>query len=220
MGHRILPDFRETKQILSAQARLAIAEARVRELEAQCASLKESIVLQLRSYASPGFLGAVDDPIYMEAMRIEGMGFEEAHELRPCGHSRGDYRDPKYGTSEYAGDERCVACDQITVLKVENERLKAPVSDDEANQHGFYLHGNEGWDDGIRFTPGQVNRLLLSRSAQPEPNARKKQIAEVGEEIAVIQSVMRGRYATQSEWQRILARGQAALAELKKGWKP
>lgn len=49
----------------------------------------------------------------MQANELYNAGFEDAHELRPCGHSRGDFRDPLYGTPEYKGNERCVACDQI-----------------------------------------------------------------------------------------------------------
>ena len=53
----------------------------------------------------------VDDPIEREIIRIQNIGFEEAHKLRSCGHSVGDYRDAKYGTPEYDGDESCVGCD-------------------------------------------------------------------------------------------------------------
>jgi hypothetical protein len=40
-------------------------------------------------------------------------GFEAAHELRTCGHSRGDYRDSHYviGKPEtYTGKESCIGC--------------------------------------------------------------------------------------------------------------
>jgi hypothetical protein len=46
---------------------------------------------------------------------IENDGFEQAHDLRPCGHSCGDYRDAGYirGRHEtYTGSERCVGCER------------------------------------------------------------------------------------------------------------
>ena len=43
------------------------------------------------------------------------LGFERgwmaAHENAPCGHARANWKDPKYGTREYEGEERCEFCD-------------------------------------------------------------------------------------------------------------
>ncbi len=53
---------------------------------------------------------------------IQNEGFEEAHDLMPCGHSRGDYRDADYvrGKPEtYTASEKCVGC-------ASNKRLLEP----------------------------------------------------------------------------------------------
>lgn len=52
----------------------------------------------------------VNDPVEVEIVRIQNIGFEEAHQLRGCGHSVGDFRDPNYGTDKYKGEEKCVGC--------------------------------------------------------------------------------------------------------------
>jgi hypothetical protein len=61
------------------------------------------------------------DPIELFTLlnEIENDGFEMAHELRACGHSRGDYRDANYipGKPEtYTGSERCVGCEREAEL--------------------------------------------------------------------------------------------------------
>ena len=46
---------------------------------------------------------------------IENEGFEQAHDLQACGHSRGDFRDAGYirGKPEtYTGSEKCVGCER------------------------------------------------------------------------------------------------------------
>jgi hypothetical protein len=37
-------------------------------------------------------------------------GWDRAHEPAKCGHARANYKDPKYGTSKYAGEEECEFC--------------------------------------------------------------------------------------------------------------
>jgi hypothetical protein len=68
------------------------------------------------------------DPIeaFQLLNEIENEGFELAHELRPCGHSRGDYRDAGYipGKSEtYTASEQCVGCEREAVWKEVVEAL-------------------------------------------------------------------------------------------------
>ena len=87
--------------------------------------LDKKILEQLQSYKDYGFLGNVDDPIYMEALRILTMGFDEAHLLRDCGHSIGDNRDPSFGTSDYAGNEVCIGCAKEDALKIEIAKLRS-----------------------------------------------------------------------------------------------
>lgn len=62
-----------------------------------------------------GGLWLESDPIELFCLlnEIHNDGFEEAHALRPCGHSRGDYRDPSYipGKPEtYTASEECIGC--------------------------------------------------------------------------------------------------------------
>ncbi len=49
-------------------------------------------------------------------------GWSLAHEPAKCGHARANYKDPKWGTSEYQGDEKCEACAQIEIYR---SRVKA-----------------------------------------------------------------------------------------------
>lgn len=48
------------------------------------------------------------------------VGFEEgwtaAHENAPCGHARANWKDPNFGTPEYAGEEQCEFCTELGVL--------------------------------------------------------------------------------------------------------
>jgi hypothetical protein len=37
-------------------------------------------------------------------------GWDRAHEPAKCGHARANYKDPKYGTPEYKGEEECEFC--------------------------------------------------------------------------------------------------------------
>ena len=46
-------------------------------------------------------------------------GWDVAHEPAPCGHARANWKDPKYSTPEYEGEERCEFCDAL-----ENEEPK------------------------------------------------------------------------------------------------
>jgi len=45
-----------------------------------------------------------------------------AHEPAKCGHARANWKDPKYGTPEYDGDERCEVCAEV-------ERLREAAAD-------------------------------------------------------------------------------------------
>jgi hypothetical protein len=38
-------------------------------------------------------------------------GWQTAHESAPCGHARANIRDPKFGTWDYQGEERCEMCE-------------------------------------------------------------------------------------------------------------
>lgn len=54
-----------------------------------------------------------------EAGEVYNYGFERAHELRACGHSVGDYRDPNYviGKPEtYTASEACIGCEREAKL--------------------------------------------------------------------------------------------------------
>lgn len=39
--------------------------------------------------------------------------WELAHDTAGCGHARANWKDPKYGTPEYDGDERCEVCELL-----------------------------------------------------------------------------------------------------------
>ena len=65
-------------------------------------------------------------------------GFEIAHEPAPCGHARGNWKDPVYGTPEYDGDERCEACAAVQVetarcagIARDREKLCQNLNDEE-----------------------------------------------------------------------------------------
>lgn len=40
----------------------------------------------------------------------EQRGWDLAHEPAKCGHARANYKDPKYGTPDYQGEEECEFC--------------------------------------------------------------------------------------------------------------
>jgi len=82
----------------------------------------DQILIKLKAFAKWGFLGDVNDPFYVESVRLENVGFEAAHELCACGHSRGDYRDPQYGTDAYAGNEKCVGCETNFQARAEGRK--------------------------------------------------------------------------------------------------
>ena len=69
------------------------------------------------------FGGPWDDdsevPDFLLLNEIRNDGFEAAHALQRCGHSRGDYRDPNYipGKPEtYEAKEVCIGCERETKL--------------------------------------------------------------------------------------------------------
>lgn len=78
---------------------------------------KEQLLERLRSHKRYETGHDTTDPIACEIVRIQNIGFEEAHKLHSCGHSVGDFRDPNYGTDKYDGDERCVACEQLLEIR-------------------------------------------------------------------------------------------------------
>lgn len=47
-----------------------------------------------------------------ERARYDGYceGWNRAHEPANCGHARANYKDPKWGSPEYRGEERCEFC--------------------------------------------------------------------------------------------------------------
>lgn len=77
------------------------------------------------------------DPVELFSLlnEIENDGFEMAHELRHCGHSRGDYRDAGYvrGKPEtYTGSEKCIGCEREAALAAQPEpRATHAVRDDD-----------------------------------------------------------------------------------------
>ncbi len=130
-GHTMATCKREHELTCSFKGRSApcacpIICLRCQEREEVAMAVQVKTVNQLRSYGEWGFCAAQNDPpdpIYMEALRIENIGFEAAHELMSCGHSRGDFRDSQYGTPEYAGNEKCIGCQKIeAVAAAERER--------------------------------------------------------------------------------------------------
>ena len=52
--------------------------------------------------------------------QIRNEGFDEAwdicHEASECGHARANRKDPKYGTPEYKGEEKCEFCEKLAKL--------------------------------------------------------------------------------------------------------
>jgi hypothetical protein len=69
-----------------------------------------------------------------EKEKFKEIGFREgwrlAHEPARCGHARANYKDPKYGTLEYQGDEKCEACSLFAELQKENEALKKQIENE------------------------------------------------------------------------------------------
>jgi hypothetical protein len=51
-------------------------------------------------------------------------------------------------------------------LRAALDKATGPVTDGESQRFGLYMSGNEGYEDGIRLTPGQVSRLLAARKEQ------------------------------------------------------
>jgi len=66
-------------------------------------------------------------PIHAAVLRAALKGWEDAHALRECGHSRGDLRDPNYvpGRPEtYTASEKCCGCESVaTAVEAERKRL-------------------------------------------------------------------------------------------------
>lgn len=44
-------------------------------------------------------------------------GWELAHEPAECGHARANWKDPKFGTPDYRGQERCEFCDALAAAR-------------------------------------------------------------------------------------------------------
>lgn len=86
--------------------------------------------------------------------------WDAAHEAAPCGHARANYKDPKYGTPEYKGEERCEVCFELTplreVLKEAEHYLAENCGDEKAHQllvkiedaFGGYDNQTLGGEDG------------------------------------------------------------------------
>lgn len=75
--------------------------------------IERLLVGKLRKFNKYETSHDVLDHVEIEFIRIQNLGYEEAHKLRPCGHSQGDFRDPDYGTEKYVGNESCVGCDSV-----------------------------------------------------------------------------------------------------------
>lgn len=82
--------------------------------------VKEENLNKLKKHTKYKTFHNTDCEIEQNIVRIQNIGFEEAHRLTSCGHSVGDYRDKNYGTNKYDGDEKCVGCESI---KEERERI-------------------------------------------------------------------------------------------------
>ena len=65
-----------------------------------------------------------------EAMKRDTFekGWTTAHEPAKCGHARANWKDPQFGTTEYAGNERCEFCDAITAYRARIEALEAELA--------------------------------------------------------------------------------------------
>lgn len=50
-------------------------------------------------------------------LRAFEQGFQLAHEPAECGHARANYKDPKFGTPEYHGEEQCEFCAALAAKK-------------------------------------------------------------------------------------------------------
>jgi hypothetical protein len=117
--HGLHPNQSRALRIIAACAPAEIIDsAGVRELTAQHRNGQESLLEFVRRIAGRPQLDAKGQ-IYQVGAACWDDGFEAAHELRPCGHSRGDYRDAGYVPGQpktYTASERCVGCERVREL--------------------------------------------------------------------------------------------------------
>ena len=55
-------------------------------------------------------------------------GWETAHAPAACGHARANWKDPKFGTPKYNGEEKCEICESILALAPPAVDRSAPIT--------------------------------------------------------------------------------------------
>ena len=80
----------------------------------EIANVLDGLIAEVRALGSASALEL--------ALREEWIkGFELAHELHPCGHSRGDCRDPNYKPGDEFCESQCIGCQREAKLKASLE---------------------------------------------------------------------------------------------------
>jgi hypothetical protein len=124
-------------------------------LDEAVAKQRQQIVTQLHLYSSR-LEGNTDDQIYQEALKIYNAGFELAHELQKCGHSRGDCRDPNYIPGVSVESEcKCIGC-QREAEQVARASSKCPICGKDTPHNHSRPEINE-WLDGQASRFGMHN---------------------------------------------------------------
>ena len=79
-------------------------------------------------------------------LAAEQRAWDLAHSPAKCGHARANWKDPRYGTPEYQGEERCEVCEQVT--RAERRGLeRAARLRDAASKFGARVFERErGWE--------------------------------------------------------------------------
>ena len=72
--------------------------------------------MDIKAIAEQGVLRPLTDPPddYTQGWND---AWEVAHSPAQCGHARANWKDPKFGTPEYDGDERCEVCSEVRRLR-------------------------------------------------------------------------------------------------------
>ena len=96
------PDIEGAFNVIALRAENATLRTRIGELERE----RGKLLAQLTWLSSL----KPDEQSYNNGYNA---GWSAAHEPARCGHACGNWKDPKFGTPEYNGDERCEVCEEI-----------------------------------------------------------------------------------------------------------
>ena len=85
-----------------------------------------------------------------------------AHEPARCGHVRANYKDPKFGTPEYKGNEKCEACAEVEALRERVAGLEGEI-EQAIKWQQFYMNKAEAAEARVVELAGAISAWLEHR---------------------------------------------------------